>query len=303
VLVQGYALAALVTNLWGRMAGARTAMLVCSPVERYYACRREEADSSKPFRSSAYAGLRLLAGANALAGKQYVALSSYLAEVLRSHGASCRIDVIPVYGVNTKVFRPTSRRSTDLRAELGLPATGSILFFSSRVAPEKDVRTLLKAFQISLARATDVWLVNRSGGFEAFAKMAEELGVGHRVIAGGPLHPTNELPALYQAVDVCIQASREEGLGFSALEALASGTPVIASSVGGLRETIVDGETGWCYEKGDAEGLASAIHEVLNNPEEARRRARAGRAMVEARFEEAAVFDELERVLTERPEA
>jgi glycosyltransferase involved in cell wall biosynthesis len=301
VLVQGYALAALVANLWGRFARTRTAMLVCSPVERYYLCRREDADPSRPFRGSAYAGLRLLAAANAIVGRQYVALSSYLADVLKSHGASCRIDVVPVYGVNTHVFRPASRPSVELKAELGLPTTGAILLFSSRVAPEKDAKTLLEAFRLTLTKGTDAWLVNRSGGFEAFRRIADEVGVGHRVIAGGPLHPTSELPILYQAVDICIQASRDEGLGFSALEALASGTPVIASSVGGLRETVVDGETGWSYEKGDAVGLASAIHEVLSNPEEARRRALAGRAIVEARFEEATVFERLKRVLTETP--
>jgi glycosyltransferase involved in cell wall biosynthesis len=297
ILVQGYAIAALVTNLWARLAGVPAAMLVCSPAERYYACRRQEGDPAMPFRRTAYAGLRTLAAANAVVGRHYVALSHYLADVVRSHGASGRVDVVPVYGVNTSVFRPSSSDRGQLRAALGLPATGTILLFSSRVAPEKDARTLLKAFALLRAAGVDAWIVNRSGGFEAFARLASELGLRDRVIASGPLHPTKELPALYQAADICVQASRDEGLGFSALESLACGTPVIASFGGDLRETVLDGRTGWSYEQGDVEGLATAIRTALEDPAEGRRRAIAGRALVETRFEEATVFDELHRLL------
>ena len=67
----------------------------------------------------------------------------------------------------------------------------------------------------------------------------------------------------------------------------------MATAVGGLRETIVDGETGWSCPPGDADALARAIADALDHPEEARRRAAAGRAMVQRRFERRAVFDRL----------
>jgi glycosyltransferase involved in cell wall biosynthesis len=69
--------------------------------------------------------------------------------------------------------------------------------------------------------------------------------------------------------------------------------PVVATAVGGLRETIVDGVTGWTYPLGDAGALAAAMAALLDHPDEALRRARAGRAMVMERFERRAVFGKL----------
>ena len=100
-----------------------------------------------------------------------------------------------------------------------------------------------------------------------------------RVIATDAVDPRSELQRDYAAVDVCVQASRAEGLGFSVLEAMACGTPVVASSVGGLRETVRDGVTGWSVPAGDAARLASALREVLDHPGEASRRAAAGAAV------------------------
>jgi glycosyltransferase involved in cell wall biosynthesis len=98
-----------------------------------------------------------------------------------------------------------------------------------------------------------------------------------------------------------VQASREEGLGLSPLEALACGVPVVATAVGGLRETIIDGETGWTYPPGDDAALAQRISAVLDDPAEARRRAAAGRDMVMTRYARDLVFDRFAAALTSPP--
>jgi glycosyltransferase involved in cell wall biosynthesis len=128
---------------------------------------------------------------------------------------------------------------------------------------------------------------------------AQRLGVADCVIATDAVHPHRHLPDDYRACDLCVQASREEGLGFSPLEALACEVPVVAAGVGGLRETVIDGRTGWSYPPGGAEALAARIAEVLDDPAEARRRAAAGRTLVRERYERRLVFDQLERVLSE----
>jgi glycosyltransferase involved in cell wall biosynthesis len=297
VLVQGYGLAALAVNAVTRVTGTPATMLVCSPIERYYRSRSDVPQPGRPFSAAALAAVTAVARVNARLGRRYVVLSRYLATVVAAHGTRLPTHVVPVYGVDTERFRPASEPKAALRARLGLPADGALLFFSSRVAPEKDAATLLSALVALRAEGRDVRLLHRSGGWRELLALADRAGVGDRVIATDAVHPERDLPASYQAADLCVQASRDEGLGFSPLEALACEVPVVATAVGGLRETIVDGETGWTYPVGDAAALARAIGAALDDPAEARRRAAAGRRMVRERFESAAAFARLQAVL------
>jgi len=297
VVVQNYGAAALAANAAARLTGTRTFMLICSPTERYYRCRRAHPLPEKPFRAAELAALERLARLNARWGRHYLVLSLHLAEVVKGHGTRRPVSVVPVYGVDVGVFRPSDQTRESLRRARGLPEQGEIVFFSSRIAPEKDGETLLGAFGQLRAARRDVWLLHRSGGYRTFQALADRAGIGDRVIATDAAHPVRELPRDYQASDLCVQASREEGLGFSPLEALACETPVVAAAVGGLQETIVDGDTGWTYPVGDAAALARAMTDALARRDEARRRARAGRRMVLERFERRLVFDRLMAIL------
>lgn len=292
VLLQGYGVAALAAHLALRGSGTPSAMLVCSPIEEYYASRRGQTGFGKPYRRHEHVALRLAARANARMNGRYIVLSEYLAGVVRSHGAVRDVRVIPVYGVDTAIFRPAARPRAELRRARSLPETGSIVFFSSRLAPEKDAETLLRAFGRLRAEGRDVYLLHRSGGFELFASAAASHGVADRVIATDAVHPLEELPMDYAACDVCVQASRAEGLGYSVLEAMACGVPVVATAVGGLAETVAD-STGWPCPPRDPAALHARIAEVLDNPAEARRRAEAALRMVRERYDSAVVFDRL----------
>jgi glycosyltransferase involved in cell wall biosynthesis len=303
VLVQGYGLAALAANVIGRLSGVSTTMLVQSPIEAYYRCRRDDPASTLPFRRSELAALELIARANARLGRHYVAVSNYLADVVRNHGTGAQVDVVPFYGVDTSVFRPSDEDPRAIRARRGLPLDASLIFFSSRIAPEKDAESALLAVRSLRDRGREVVLLNRSGGWRDLLVAARRIGVADNVIATDAVHPYLELPDDYRACDVCVQASREEGLGFSVAEALACEIPVVATSVGGLPETVIDGRTGWVYPVGQPEVLAGQVVEVLDDPDEARRRAAAGRALVCERYEQKLVFDQLQRVVTERLEA
>jgi glycosyltransferase involved in cell wall biosynthesis len=300
VIVQGYGLAALAANVAGLLGRTRTSMLVCSPVEAYYLCRKAAGVPGKSFRVRELFAIRLVARLNALIGQQYIVLSQYLASVVRQHGARGPIAVIPVYGVDTGIFKPATESKAVLRARLGLPATGALIFFSSRIAPEKDGETLLEAVRILLERGRDIRLLHRSGGYQGFLKDAKKFGVADRVVATDAVHPHLQLPGDYQACDLCVQASRAEGLGFSPLEALACEVPVIASATGGLAETIIDGQTGWTYPAGDARALANCIEVVLDDPPEATRRAVVGREMVRSVYERRIVFEKLESLTLAR---
>jgi glycosyltransferase involved in cell wall biosynthesis len=290
VVVQGYGPTAASVNIVGRLVRRTVLMLVCSPVEAYYRCRRI-ANSGRPFRQVEYFAIRFFSLVNAWLGQGYVVLSPYLASVVRGHGGTKPIDVIPVYGVDRNVFHPSTEDKAQIRRRLDLPVDGSIVFFSSRVAPEKDAETVLQAVQLLAQQGRPVHLLHLSGGFREFASLAARLGTGERVIVRDAVAPFAELADYYRASDICVQASREEGLGFSPLEALACGVPVVATAVGGLNDTIREGETGWQVPVGDADALAAAIVQVLENPAEAVRRTRAGAAGVERVYERRVVFD------------
>ena len=299
VLVQGYGLAALAANAACRIRRRPCWMLVCSPAAEYYAARRA---AGRGFSSVTLAGINALAWLNARVGRGYVVLSEYLSTVVSRHARGRDVRVIPVYGVDARVFAPLASDRASARRLRNLPSGGVILFNSSRVAPEKDTETLIDAFSRLVAEGRDIYLLHRSGGHQEFRRLAEAAGVLPRVIAEDAVDPRRELPLDYIASDVCVQASREEGLGFSVLEALACGTPVVATAVGGLREVVQDGVTGWTAPPGDPAALARALRAAIDSPEDARRRAAAGAAMVKARFDSQDVFDRLADLLAGRAE-
>lgn len=299
IIVQAYGMSALVANLASRLTNTPTAMLVCSPVEAYYFCRRAHPMPNKPFQWHRIVSLQAIARINAAIGQRYIVLSQYLADVVRSHGSHKLVEIIPIYGIDTNIFALPSEPKTEIKARIGLPTTGSLIFFSSRIAPEKDSETLLIALQQLLSKGRNLWLLHRSGGYQTFIKEAERYGVAERVIATDAVHPHKQLPLDYQACDLCVQSSRQEGLGFSPLEALACGVPVVATAVGGLKETIIDGQTGWTYPVGNSAALAKAIEDILDNPVEAAQRTSMGRDLVCSKYERHIVFEQLLKMVSQ----
>jgi len=206
-----------------------------------------------------------------------------------------------VYGVDVRLFGRSSVSRAALRQRLALPDAASLVFFSSRIAPEKDPDTLLDAVGRLRADGRDVRVLHLSGAYRAFEARAAAKGLSAAVVARDALAPGVALAEWYQASDVCVQASRAEGLGFSVLESLACEVPVVAAAVGGLCDTIVEPDTGWRYIPGDPASLARVLLEVLDRPEEGAARARRGRAMVIDRYEHGAVFAQFMAVLRRLP--
>lgn len=148
VLVQGYGLSALTCNLVARLlTNTPTLMMVCSPMEAYLRCRIQEEGSLQ--LKVALVVLHVVAVINARIARGYVVLSDYLGEVVRVHGTRAAIYRVPIYGVDTSIFRPLGNGESrcELRIRRRLPEEGRIIFFSSRIAPEKDAATVLAAFR------------------------------------------------------------------------------------------------------------------------------------------------------------
>ncbi len=184
-----------------------------------------------------------------------------------------RVAVIPC-GVDTELFRPMPQH--EAKALLALPPEPTLLYVG-RLQPIKGLETLLEAMT-ALDGAARLVIVGgdqdepENGHAEHLRRRVDVLGLGARVSFLGA-QPQERLRLLYAAADATVMPSYYESFGMVALEAMACGSPVIASRVGGLTTTVRDGVTGFLVPEGDAGALAERMALLL---EDVRRRARLG---------------------------
>ncbi|MBM4435965.1 MAG: glycosyltransferase [Actinobacteria bacterium] len=195
------------------------------------------------------------------------------------------VRVIP-YGIEPRPFQAVGRAAA--RNVLGLPPDALVVLCPARVDPQKDHATLLRAFARTRARLPAALLLLAGGPQLAAPRYAE----GLRLLAADLglrdavqwLGVRTDMPALMAASDVVTLSSRWEGLGLAILEAMAAGRPVVATAVGGARELVVDGVTGYLVPAGDPEALSTALQALLEEPDRARKLGLAGAERVRARF-------------------
>jgi D-inositol-3-phosphate glycosyltransferase len=185
-----------------------------------------------------------------------------------------KISVIPC-GVDPSLFIP--RNAEQSKAHLGLPDKRYILFVG-RIDPVKGIDTLLRAIKrVKEARNAlqDVHLLIIGGDLDhteagqnseinKLKRLTETLGIKDMVTFLGAQRQ-DQLPYFFAAADMCILPSRYESFGMVALEAMACGTPVIASKVGGLASFIQNGMSGLLIPEGDEVSLAEKILLLLTN--------------------------------------
>jgi glycosyltransferase involved in cell wall biosynthesis len=179
----------------------------------------------------------------------------------------------------------------DLREELGLD--GPTLGFAGRLMPAKALDVALAA----LARLPGVslLLVGEGPDRRALERMRDELGLDGRVrFLGG--RSREDVLRVLRAADVAILSSRWENFPHALVEALAVGTPVVATAVGGVGEIVHDGENGLLVPSGDADALAAAVRRLLDDSA-LRERLAAAAAPSVARFAPEVLLGEIEGVL------
>jgi D-inositol-3-phosphate glycosyltransferase len=200
------------------------------------------------------------------------------------------IDIIPC-GTDIQRFGSIAREAA--RAELGIEKEAKVVLYVGRFDPRKGIETLVRAVnQSGLRDSKNLQLIigggstpGNSDGMERdrIEGIINELGMSEFTILAGRLSQ-DILPTYYAAADVCVVPSHYEPFGLVAIEAMASGTPVVASDVGGLQFTVVNEETGLLAAPQDVDAFASAIDRILLNPEWRDESGKAGRKRVETKF-------------------
>lgn len=193
-------------------------------------------------------------------------------ELVQLYGADPdHIDVV-LPGADLTRYRPGDR--TAARLELGLPLDERIVAFVGRIQPLKAPDVLVRAAAEVLAEEPDkplrVLIVGGPSGSglerpDALIELAAELGIADRVTFLPP-QPPHKLVQVYRAADLVAVPSYNESFGLVAIEAQASGTPVLAADVGGLGTAVRDGVSGLLVPGHRTPDWAAALRSLIDNP-------------------------------------
>lgn len=238
--------------------------------------------------------------------ERIVATSPQEKEHMRSLVSSKgNIDIIPC-GTDIHRFGSIDRQQS--RASLGIDPETKVVFYVGRFDERKGIETLVRAVgQSHLRGNTKLKLIigggsrpGQSDGLERdrIESIVDELGMREFTFFPGRLGD-DVLPSYYAAADVCVVPSHYEPFGLVAIEAMASGTPVVASDVGGLQFTVVPEETGLLAPVKDDVAFAAAIDRILSNPTWRNQLGQAARKRVETKFSWEGVASQLSELYTE----
>jgi glycosyltransferase involved in cell wall biosynthesis len=179
-----------------------------------------------------------------------------------------RVTVVP--GGVDPVFRPVTdpARLTALRQMLGIDPVTPYILFIGVIEPRKNLMGLIEAFDVLKSRRPlphKLVVAGRRGWLsEATMERADRSQYRDEIIFPGYI-PESELPTLYSAAEAFAFPSHYEGFGLPVLEAMACGTPVVASRASSLPEIV--GDAGMQVDPDDSERLASALELLALNPE------------------------------------
>jgi glycosyltransferase involved in cell wall biosynthesis len=180
--------------------------------------------------------------------------------------------------------------------------SGPFVLFVGRLASNKGLLPLIDAFRTLASHDPTCTLVvvGDDGGARAEAeRAAASAGLGRRIRFVGFLADERMLSAAFREARVFVLPSEYESFGLVLLEALAQGTPVIASRVGGIPEFVPDGKAGRLVPPGDAVGLAGALLDLWDNETTRRQMGEFGRTQVVPRYTWERVVDSLLQVYGE----
>jgi glycosyltransferase involved in cell wall biosynthesis len=172
-------------------------------------------------------------------------------------------------GIDCDRFQRDAKAAQSVREELGIPGSAKLCGIVAALRPEKNHSMLVNAIAMLRERCPELHALIIGEGPEraTIEPLCEQLGVADRVHLLGNRGDT---PRLLSALDVFTLVSLNEASPVSILEALACQTPVLATDVGSISETVIEGETGMLVPSEAVDAFAEALASMLHNEEASR---------------------------------
>lgn len=284
-------LAAFFTRLAVAMSGKRRTVRVVNTVHGYLF------GLHRPVGAAACARRRLLLDAERMCARStdlIVTMNEEDTAIARrwklSAGPVVQVDGMGVPACAHPHLVSASERSS-ARAALGLSADAFVMLYAAEFSARKDQRTLIQGMAHLPERAVLV-LPGAGEQLQQCRELAAELGLANRALFPGFVQ---DMQLWRHAADVCVSASRSEGLPFHVAEALASGLPCVLSSVKGHVDMVRPNQEGLLFPAGDFAAFARAAGDLMADPDVC---ARMGRQAVQraARYAPGAVMPTLMRL-------
>lgn len=193
-----------------------------------------------------------------------VVARSQAPHVVAERNPADRIVVIP-NGVDCSVFRPDADARERMRHSWAVPADATLIGISAAHRVEKRHDRFVRL--IESLTDQEAWGVMVGGGalLERTRDLVRTSSARDRIVVAGPV---GDMPAAYAAMDMCVLTSDSvEAFPLAFLEAQASAVPVVGFDVGGVAETLVDGETGIVVRADDEAGIAATVRGLLGDPD------------------------------------
>ncbi len=194
-------------------------------------------------------------------------ISGYLRDFSLMRGAQAPIEIVP-NGVDIGLFS-TAYRADEIRALRGYLGIKDdyVAITTSRLVYKNGVDILIDAVAKFKERRPNIkcLIIGDGPEMKKLKAKCKNLKVESNVIFLGHI-VQNDLPLYFAISDMFIRPSRSEGLGSSFLEAMAAGTPIVGTPVGGIVDFLKDDETGYMAEKENSNSVAYKMHEILDNP-------------------------------------
>ena len=186
-------------------------------------------------------------------------------------------------GVDTDRFRPAPARTGALRTRFAVAAETPLIGFVGRLSAEKGPDVFLSmALSVRALRPQARFVVVGDGPMLAGLQLfAARFGLADAVHFAGV---QDDMPSVFNELDVAVSSSRSEAMPFAVMEAMACGLPVVACKVGGVADLVQHGVTGWIANESDHEGLATRVVDLLDDAALRGRVGQAGRDRVYDRF-------------------